>query len=157
MYHSNGQMWQSGATKSRAKRPREYLCGACVTSNAFGYLPHLSAPIVAHAKGHAPPKYSRGFCVLGSDRQGALANGLHGLNPRNTGTRYLRDYAEQPVREGLRKVYGQSGDKKPVFRVNRGVMRTLGLFIFFQIKEDSWAGSGQIPWVSPLAELWRNE
>lgn len=83
--------------------------------------------------------------------------GLHGLNPRNTGSRYLRDLAEQPVREGLRKVYGQSGDKKPVFRVNRGVMRTLGLFIFFQIKEDSWAGSGQIPWVSPLLGLWGSE
>ena len=26
------------------------------------------------------------FCVL--DRQGALANGLHGLNPRNTAHRY---------------------------------------------------------------------
>lgn len=153
MYHSNGQMWQSGATAVRKKRPREYLGGACVTSNALGFLTLLSAPPVARAKGHAPPKRLRGFCVLGSDRQGALANGLHGLNPRNTGTRYLRDYAEQPVHEGLRKVYGSSGDNRPVFRVNRGVMRTLGLFYPLWINHSKRGRKRADTLVSPLAEL----
>lgn len=62
------------------------------------------------------------------DRQGALANGLHGLNPRNTGTREPTGYAEQPVREGLHKTGGQVV-KAPASRTNRGVMRAVGLFV----------------------------
>lgn len=43
-------------------------------------------------------------------RQGALANGLHGLNPRNTGD-VTRVRAVQPFRQGLRNLSGQSGGK----------------------------------------------
>ena len=104
------------------------------------------------------PVTYEGFCVGGGlTRQGASANGPAWAAPKNTGTRNQRDRAAQPVREGLHKVCGQSGDKRPTLRLNRGVMRTLGLFIFFQINEDKRAGSGQIPWVSPLPRLWGNE
>jgi hypothetical protein len=41
---------------------------------------------VALAKSQDHQSYLRGFCVL-ADRQGALANGLHGLNPPNTDNR----------------------------------------------------------------------
>lgn len=75
----------------------------------------------------------------------------------NTGTRYLRESAEQPVREGLRKVYGSSGDNRPVFRVNRGVVRTLGLFVIFGCDEAETGRKRADTSVSPLAELWRNE
>ncbi len=168
------------ATKPKARSPMGFLLfrvpwlvkgrrvavrhGCTLVHRLFcGYLLELSAMLqqartytagcVRGLAGSTPAPLTN----QGVTRQGASANSLHGLNPRNTGTRYLREIAEQPVREGLRKVYGQSGDKRPVFRVNRGVMRTLGLFIFSGIKEDIWAGSGQIPWVSPLPRLWGNE
>ena len=35
-----------------------------------------------------PEAVVSGFFVLYDDRQGALADGLHGLNPRNTAHRY---------------------------------------------------------------------
>lgn len=59
-----GQMWQSGVESNRVMRPRESLGGACVTRSAWANSPD-SAPKVAHAKGHAPPKCLRGFAFGG--------------------------------------------------------------------------------------------
>ena len=120
----------------------------------------LWCPVLAGPYAATKPKARSpmGFLLCGPPtRQGALANSLHGLNPRNTGTRYLRESAEQPVREGQRKVYGSSGDNRPVFRVNRGVMRTLGLFVLFGCDEAETGWKRADTLVSPLAELWRSE
>lgn len=90
--------------------------------------------VVAKPKARSP----MGFLRCGRNtRQGALANGLHGLNPQNTGTSYLLDDAEKPLSEGLRKGFGQSGDKQTESRLNRCVMRAVGLL---QIEIKDWQG-----------------
>ena len=125
-------------------------------------LTKLRVPVVAAPKWQPSlsPFTYEGFCVFAATRQGASANGPAWAAPKNTGTRNLRDCAAQPVREGLHKVCGQSGDKQPAYRMNRGVMRTLSLFcpsISLLIDQHEKAGSGQIPKVSPLPELWSFE
>ena len=76
------------------------------------------------------------------DRQGALANGLHGPNPRNTGTRKPTGYAEQPVREGLHKTGGQVV-KASISRANRGVMRAVGLFVLSEYSGEIQGKTGR--------------
>ena len=55
------------------------------TSEAFGLFSNRLAVALARSQDH---RASCGVFAFGPDRQGALANGLHGLNPRNTAHRY---------------------------------------------------------------------
>ncbi len=128
--------------------------------------PHRRAGLTKLQDGDTPsckrqpslsPFTYEGFGVSASPVPHTLARACMGRVGVNTGARYLRESAEQPVREGLRKVYGSSGDNRPVFRVNRGVMRTLGLFVLFGCDEAERGRKRADTLVSPLAELWRNE
>lgn len=81
MYDANRLVWQLG--DESICEPRRFLCGLVVRQasllNAFNRF------AVAHAKSQ-DHRASCGVFVFGLDRQGALADGLNGLNPRNTDT-----------------------------------------------------------------------
>ena len=117
-----------------------------------------NVPVHAHMRQPSPKPSEQGFLLFSRPPvPHTTARACMGRVGVNTGTRYLRESAEQPVREGLRKVYGSSGDNRPVLRVNRGVMRTLGLFVLFGCDEAERGWKRADTLVSPLAELWRNE
>jgi hypothetical protein len=52
-----------------------------VTANKLKPFTHAFGPYIG---GSHPKAVVNGFFVFHDDRQGALADGLHGLNPRNT-------------------------------------------------------------------------
>jgi len=82
-----------------------------------------------------------------ADRQGALANGLHGLNPRNTAHRYtpVQNVTSVGLATGKSQVHGGT---RLVDKVNKLVMRTWGLFV-----NNIKSGVGWIPLYPPLVEL----
>jgi hypothetical protein len=82
----------------------------------------------------------RGFLFL-ADRQGALANGLHGLNPRNTAHRYTPMQKATSVGLATGEALGNSGGKLgPMYkRINPS--SALGAFCVFNNKR---LGEGRI-------------
>lgn len=78
-----------------------------------------------------------------ANRQGAIADGLHGLNPRNTAHRYTPVVATSVnVATGKSQVHGGT---RPVDKVNTFVKRTWGFFclqhIFLCLQHlKAWSG-----------------
>jgi hypothetical protein len=62
------------------------------------------------------------------NRQGALADGLHGLNPRNTAHRYtpVQKATSVGLATGKSQVHGGT---RPVDKVNKPVQRTWGFYV----------------------------
>ena len=80
MYNPNRLEWHLGVELSEA--PRRELCG--LDRQQASLLTQFNRLAVALAKSQ-DHRASCGVFAFGDlDRQGALANGLHGLNPRNT-------------------------------------------------------------------------
>lgn len=88
------------------------------------------------------------FCFYASP-QGGLANGLHGLNPRNTAHRYtpVQKATSVGLATGKSQVHGGT---RLVDKVNKLVKRTWG---FFDLSIQP--GAGRIAIYPPLVELWR--
>ena len=89
MYNPTRQMWQSDG-KPRANNPMVFWWGMKEVSSVGNHgrgNPEDSwrTNTLPMPTGLAPPKH-HGVFLFGSDRQGALADGLNGLNPRNTDT-----------------------------------------------------------------------
>ena len=78
LYNANRLMWQSG--DEWIKTPQGSVWSCRTASESFDPFNRL---VVAFAKSR-DHRASCGVFVFGSDRQGALANSLYGLNPRNT-------------------------------------------------------------------------
>jgi hypothetical protein len=82
MYNPNRLEWH--LDDEQCCKPRRVLCGLVVRQASLLTLFNRLAVALAKSQDH---RASCGVFAFGPDRQGALANGLHGLNPRNTGNR----------------------------------------------------------------------
>ena len=84
MYNPNRLEWHPG-DETVKMNPSVFCGGSCqATSEAFVAVSIVLLLLTPRALTHQ--RELRGFCFW-SDRQGALADGLHGLNPRNTDNR----------------------------------------------------------------------
>ena len=79
MYNSNRLEWHLG-DEPVTTTPQGTVWSCRIASEAFGRFNRLAVAL-AKSQDH---RASCGVFAFGVDRQGALANGLHGLNPRNT-------------------------------------------------------------------------
>ena len=76
-------VWQLG-DENIVRTPQVSVWSCQVASESFDYVFKRLAAALARSQDH---RASCGVFAFGPDRQGALADGLHGLNPRNTGNR----------------------------------------------------------------------
>jgi len=81
LYTLNRLEWHLG-NENIVRTPQVSVWSCQVASESFDYVFKRLAAALARSQDH---RASCGVFAFGSDRQGALANGLHGLNPRNTG------------------------------------------------------------------------
>ena len=124
--------------------PRRVLCGLVVRQASLLISVNRLAVALAKSQDH---RASCGVFAFGVDRQGAIANSLHGLNPRNTAHRYtpVQNVTSVGLATGKSQVHGGT---RPVDKVNKLVKRTWGLIVM-NIK----SGVGRIPCYPPLVEL----
>jgi len=80
-----------------------------------------------------------GFFVLHDDRQGALADGLHGLNPRNTAHRYTPVQKATSVSLATGKAHSISGGKLGCVYKRTNSSRALGAIFVI----DVWSEPGE--------------
>lgn len=80
MYNSTRLVWQLGDEK-QSETPQVTVWSCRIASESFGLFFKRLAVALAKSQDH---RASCGVFSFGLDRQGALADGLHGLNPRNT-------------------------------------------------------------------------
>ncbi len=71
--------------------------------------PFTHALTFGDSRGTATSAAVSGFFVLHDDRQGALADGLHGLNPRNTAHRHTPVQKATSVGLATGKAHSNSG------------------------------------------------
>jgi len=84
--------------------------------------------------GLAPPKH-HGVFSFGADRQGALANSLHGLNPRNTDSRTHPLICRTALVERLLKNWVQRWKQGPIYkRINPTL--ALGQCLLIKMNHD---------------------
>ena len=83
LYTLNRLEWHLG-NENIVRTPQVSVWSCQVASESFDYVFKRLAAALARSQDH---RASCGVFAFGPDRQGALANGLHGLNPRNTGNR----------------------------------------------------------------------
>ena len=81
MYSPNRLVWQLDDWNQL--NPAGYCVVLQDSKHSFGWFQSFAVAL-AKSQDH---RASCGVFAFGPDRQGALANGLHGLNPRNTGNR----------------------------------------------------------------------
>jgi hypothetical protein len=82
MYTTNRLVWQLDDER-KLRTPQGTVWSCQVAGESFEFA--FNRPAAAHAKSQ-DHRASCGVFAFGPDRQGALADGLHGLNPRNTDT-----------------------------------------------------------------------
>ena len=142
MYNSTRLEWHLGVDGNR--RTLQIPVRSCQTTNEL--LISVIRFVVALAKSQDRREICRVFAF--ADRQGALANGLHGLNPRNTAHRYtpVQNVTSVGLATGKSQVHGGT---RLVDKVNKLVTRTWGLFV-----NNIKSGVGRIPLYPPLVELW---
>ena len=80
MYNSTRLVWQLGDEK-QSETPQVTVWSCRIASESFGLFFKRLAVALAKSQDH---RASCGVFSFGLDRQGALADGLHGLNPKNT-------------------------------------------------------------------------
>lgn len=82
MYDANRLVWQLG-DEQKERTPQGTVWSCRVVGESFDLSVQSLSAAQAKSQDH---RASCGVFVFGLDRQGALADGLHGLNPRNTDT-----------------------------------------------------------------------
>jgi len=127
---------QSGIWAVEATRkPRRFLCGLVVQQASLLTSFNRLAVALAKSQDH---RASCGVFAFGPDRQGALADGLHGLNPRNTDNKRHPLVCRPALIERLVKDWVQRWKQGPIYkRINPS--SALGLFCFcrcFEINGD---------------------
>ena len=106
--------------------PRRVLCGLVVRQASLLILFNRLAVALAKSQDH---RASCGVFAFGDiDRQGALANGLHGLNPRNTALISPVSKKRPALIERLVKQMGHGETTHLYKRINPS--RALGALLF---------------------------
>jgi hypothetical protein len=141
MYNPTRLEWHLDETLIR--EPHRFLCDLARRQARFLISVNRLAVALAKSQDHIATYGVFAF----ADRQGALANGLHGLNPRNTAHRYtpVQNVTSVGLATGKSQVHGGT---RLVDKVNKLVKRTWGLFV-----NNIKSGVGRIPLYPPLVEL----
>jgi hypothetical protein len=106
--------------------PQGTVWSCRIASEAFGRFNRLAVAL-AKSQDH---RASCGVFAFGVDRQGALANSLHGLYPRNTDTATHPADCRPALIERLVKNWVQRWKQGPIYkRINPS--SALGRFLFF--------------------------
>ena len=102
--------------------------------------PFTHAPVPVSAWEQLPGAVVSGFFVLHDDRQGALADGLHGLNPRNTAHRYTPVQKATSVGLATGMPQDTPGGNKVLWISEQTRHAHLGLFVFKTIEKpgEEW-------------------
>jgi hypothetical protein len=142
MYNPNRLEWHLD-DEPVTTTPQGTVWSCRIASEAFGRFNRLAVAL-AKSQDH---RASCGVFAFDVDRQGAIANGLHGLNPKNTAHRYtpVQNVTNVGLAIGKSQVHGGT---RLVDKVNKLVTRTWGLIVM-NIK----SGVGRIPLYPPLVEL----
>jgi len=126
MYTLNRLEWHLG--DEATNKPRRVLCGLVVRQARLLSCFNRLAVALAKSQDH---RASCGVFAFGADRQGALANSLHGLNPRNTDTATHPAACRPALIKRLVKDWVQRWKQGPVYkRINPS--SALGRFCFFR-------------------------
>ena len=115
MYNFSRQMWQSDSKPRVDMNPMVFWWGMKEVSRVGNHgrgNPEDSwrTNTLPMPTGRAPPKH-HGVFSFGADRQGALANGLHGLNPKNTALFSPESQMRPALVERLVKDWVHGGNK----------------------------------------------
>lgn len=105
MYNSKRLKWH--LDEGTNQRTPEFFWWSCKAVNEL--LVGSNRLLAASPRPRSPKEFG-GF-VFGSDRQGALADGLHGLNPRNTDNRTHPLHCRPALIERLVKDWVQRWNK----------------------------------------------
>ena len=126
MYTLNRLEWHLGA-ESCLRNPAGYCVVLSYSKRVFWTTFNRLAVALAKSQDH---RASCGVFAFGVDRQGALANSLHGLNPRNTDTATHPAACRPALIKRLVKDWVQRWKQGPVYkRINPS--SALGRFCFF--------------------------
>jgi hypothetical protein len=124
MYNLNCLEWH--LDDEYACKPRRVLCGLVVRQASLLSIFNRLAVALAKSQDH---RASCGVFAFGDlDRQGALANGLHGLNPRNTALISPVSKKRPALIERLVKQMGHGETTHLYKRINPS--RALGALLF---------------------------
>ena len=124
MYTHNRLEWHLDET--RITKPHRFFCGLARRQARFLIRVNRLAVALAKSQDH---RASCGVFAFGDiDRQGALANGLHGLNPRNTALISPVSKKRPALIERLVKQMGHGETTHLYKRINPS--RALGALLF---------------------------
>ena len=124
MYNPTRLEWHLG--DEATNKPRRVLCGLVVRQARLLSCFNRLAVALAKSQDH---RASCGVFAFGDlDRQGALANGLHGLNPRNTALISPVSKKRPALIERLVKQMGHGETTHLYKRINPS--RALGALLF---------------------------
>ena len=107
-----------------------------VKVNKLKPFTHASVPILGTFTGRSSKRL---FCFLNVNRQGALADGLHGLNPRNTAHRHTPVQKATSVGLATGKAHSISGGKLGCVYKRTNSSRALGAIFVI----DVWSEPGE--------------
>lgn len=107
-----------------------------VAVNKLKPFTHASVPCEGTATGRSSKRL---FCFL-HNRQGALADGLHGLNPRNTAHRYTPVQKATSVGLATGKAHSNSGGQLGCVYKRTNPSSALGAFFVYRCMEEPGEG-----------------
>ena len=107
-----------------------------IAVNKLKPFTHASVPFGGTAIGRSSKRL---FCFLNVNRQGALADGLHGLNPRNTAHRHTPVQKATSVSLATGKAHSISGGKLGCVYKQTNSSRALGAIFVI----DVWSEPGE--------------
>ena len=108
-----------------------------VTVNKVKPFTHASGPLIGDS--HLGAAVS-GFFVFYVNRQGALADGLHGLNPRNTAHRHTPVKNATSVGLATGKAHSNSGGKLGCVYKRTNPSYALGAIFVYRCMEEPGEG-----------------
>ena len=125
MYNQNCLEWHQGDERKLNKTPQGTVWSCRTASESFGFAFNRLAVALAKSQDH---RASCGVFSFGDDRQSALADGLHGLNSKNTDTATHPAVCRPALIERLVKDWVQRWKQGPFYkRINPS--SALGFFV----------------------------
>lgn len=127
MYNPTCLEWHQGV--EQGCKPRRFLCGLVVQQTSLLTLFNRLVVALAKSQDH---RASCGVFSFGDDRQSALADGLHGLNSKNTDTATHPAVCRPELIELLVKDWVQRWKQGPFYkRINPS--SALGFFVVLDV------------------------
>ena len=131
MYNSTRLVWQLGDEK-QSETPQVTVWSCRIASESFGLFFKRLAVALAKSQDH---RASCGVFSFGLDRQGALADGLHGLNPKNTALFTPESKRRPALIWRLVKQLVHGGEQGQLYK-RTNPSSALGAFWFFNVNRS---------------------